>query len=1010
MKGKVVIFRCGHPRPHRALRRRTGTLALLIGVASLGLVPNASASGTPTGPHVADQHEGGQVSETEALAQARSTGKPVEATSLRTERQEVTANPSGTLSLTQYAQPVRARKNGRLVPVDATLGRSGDRIAPKATTLGVTFARGGDTTLATLTEQGRSLSLRWPDKLPEPELNENEATYPEVLPGVDLKVRATTETVGQVLVVKNAAAAKNPRLEELHIGLQADGLRIVEDREAGVVRALNPAGQELFASASPRMWDSSTSDAAGRGAPADGAAHSRVRRSAAADAPAGDLEPGVKSAAVGMAYDGGKLTLTPDQSLLTGKDTTYPVYIDPTFGGIRQAWTIAYKPAPNSSFWNGTGWGGSGKKTTEARVGYERETGGTARSFFRMDSKALAGVEVVSAQFTVVNTHSWSCQAKPVELWDTGSISASTTWNKQPNWVKHLETKNFAHGNEGVGCSDKGVDFNVTSMAKEAAQKKWPNMTLGLRAGNESDTGSWKKFNSNPKLIVEYNRAPNTPTGFGSNPAVACHADPYPAIGNTDVQLHAKISDPDGGTVKARFIMWRTGVAGNVFDKTVSVTSGTIAKVPVPRATFDDRTSYSWQVRAEDSRTVSAWAPDPPCRFTVYKNQPSFRPAVSSAEYPIAEDDDDAPQWGAPARTAGTFTIANGGSTDVVRYVYGLDQRNPTSVATPSSPGGDVQVELTPSYAGPHVLYVYGEDRAGNRSDTGAYLFYASSTGVKDKPGDLNGDGHPDKWAVDQSGRLYLYPGAGDGRFGNRMVATEDAFRDAFKDSLITRRGDFTNDGYEDLVARHPDGRLWVYPNTGFGAVDTANRWELTQFDEALDTRAVDQIVSGGDLTGDGHPDLLARVGDRVWMLVGSSLGYIDEAFPVADSGWARRTLVAPGDMTGDGRADLLVRDDTDGKLYLYRGEADEDTGGTLPASLVTGTPGVYGNRSWQTGNRPLIIAPGDADGDGTTDVWATTADGQNGDLLFYPTRPGSFTDGDPVKVGWGYASLSAIA
>ncbi|GAU65969.1 hypothetical protein SSP35_02_03380 [Streptomyces sp. NBRC 110611] len=971
----------------------------------MGLAPAADATGTSTVTNAADHHD--TRTEADAMDQARRTGKPAEVTSLRTEKQEVVANPSGTLTLTQHAQPVRARKNGRLVPVDATLERAGSRIAPKATTLKVTFSGGGDTTLATLTEQDRKLSLQWPEKLPEPHLSENEATYPEVLPGVDLKVRATAETVGQVLVVKNAEAAENPKLKQFHLGIEAEGLRIEEDKEAGTLRALNPAGQELFASATPRMWDSSK-EGQGNGDDQrdrhDGLAGPRTL--AAATAPSGDLEPGVKSADVDMSYAGGKLTLTPDQSLLTAKDTTFPVYIDPTFGGIRQAWTIAYKPAPNSSFWNGSGWGGSGKKTTEARVGYERETGGTARSFFQMDSRSLAGAEVIKAQFTIVNTHSWTCTAKPVEIWDTGGISSATTWNKQPNWSRKIETKNFSHGNESVGCADKGVDFNVTSMAKDAAKHKWSNMTLGLRASNESDTSSWKKFNSNPKLIVEYNRPPNAPTAYGSNPAVACHADPYPAIGNTDVQLHAKISDPDGGSLKARFIMWQTGVTGNVFDKTVSVTSGSIAKVAVPKSTFKDRTSYSWQVRADDGRAVSAWTPTPPCRFTVYKDRPSTPPAVSSKEYPIAAGGDDSPAWGAPARTTGTFTLSNGGAKDVVKYVYGLDQKNPTSVAKPATPGGSVDVKLTPTHAGPHVVHAYSEDRAGNRSDTGAYLFYASSAGVTDKPGDLNGDGHPDKWATDFDGKLYMYPGTGNGAFGSRLIAA----RSGFKDTLITRRGDHTRDGYEDLVARHPDGKLYVYANTGFGAVDTENRQEIEQFDTQLDTAKIDQIAGAGDVSGDGHPDLLARVGDSVWLLVGHPYGYIAEAYPIADSGWAKRTLIAPGDMTGDGPVDLMARDDADGKIYLYRGEADEEAGGTKAASLVSGTPSVYGASSWHSTNRPMLITPGDANSDGVPDLWAVTADGQNGDLLYHPTRPGSFTDGAPVKVGWGYKSIASLA
>ncbi|MEV6672744.1 VCBS repeat-containing protein [Streptomyces sp. NPDC051162] len=559
---------------------------------------------------------------------------------------------------------------------------------------------------------------------------------------------------------------------------------------------------------------------------------------------------------------------------------------------------------------------------------------------------------------------------------------------------------NFAHGNAYVGCSAKGVDFNVTSMAKEAAEKKWANMTIGLKASNESNVYDWKKFSSDPKLIVEYNRAPDNPSGLGSNPSVVCDANPVQKVGNTDLQLYAKISDPDGGTLKTRFNMWVKDGDPAVFNQTVNVTSGSVAKVTVPKDTFKDGVTYQWQVRADDGRATSSWAPGTPCRFTVDKSRPSVPPSVVSKEYP---DGDDGTQ-GAPARTKGTFTLSNGGVKDVVKYVYDFDRKNPTTVARPSSAGGSVSATFTPPNAGPHILYSYSEDAAGNRSDTGTYLFYAASTGVKDKPGDLNGDGHPDLWAIDGNDRLRMYSGTGDGSFGPMMVAADGGF----KDTLITRRGDYTNDGYEDLLARHSDGRIWVYPNTGFGIVDTENRQELMQFTPQLDTARIGQFASLGDVTGDGAPDLLARVGDALWFLAGHPAGFIDDAYPIADTGWSHRDLVAPGDLTGDGHADLLVRDNAAGQLLVHHGKPDADTGGIEPASLATGTTSVYGARSWHGGNRPLLAMPGDANGDGVPDLWATTVEG-TGTLLYYPTR--NRQDGDPVLVGTGgWKGIKAIA
>lgn len=65
-----------------------------------------------------------------------------------------------------------------------------------------------------------------------------------------------------------------------------------------------------------------------------------------------------------------------------------------------QAWTTAYKPTPNSNHLNGAGFDeGDGDKVTKvARVGYEDSSGGTARSFFQLDARGIAGKDVIKSE------------------------------------------------------------------------------------------------------------------------------------------------------------------------------------------------------------------------------------------------------------------------------------------------------------------------------------------------------------------------------------------------------------------------------------------------------------------------------------------------------------------------------------------------------------------------------------------------------------------------------------
>ncbi|MEU4499604.1 hypothetical protein AB0F96_40720 [Streptomyces sp. NPDC023998] len=82
--------------------------------------------------------------------------------------------------------------------------------------MAVKFSGGGSGPMLSGVKDGRTLSLSWPKPLPKPTLDGNVATYPEILAGVDLQLKAEVESFSQLLVVKTAEAAQNPELAQLH--------------------------------------------------------------------------------------------------------------------------------------------------------------------------------------------------------------------------------------------------------------------------------------------------------------------------------------------------------------------------------------------------------------------------------------------------------------------------------------------------------------------------------------------------------------------------------------------------------------------------------------------------------------------------------------------------------------------------------------------------------------------------------------------------------------------------
>ncbi|MEU0765290.1 VCBS repeat-containing protein, partial [Streptomyces microflavus] len=195
---------------------------MFVGLLALGLtVPLLQTTGTagaatptavPAQEAMSDPVDDGSMSEEDkAVADAQATGNPVELISSRTENSETWVQPDGSFTQKQHGTAVRVRRNGAWVATDPTLEFAADgSVVPKATSVQVKFSGGGSGPMLTGVEDGRTLSLTWTQALPKPTLKDNVATYADVLPDVDLQLKAEVEGFSQLLVVKSAQAAANP--------------------------------------------------------------------------------------------------------------------------------------------------------------------------------------------------------------------------------------------------------------------------------------------------------------------------------------------------------------------------------------------------------------------------------------------------------------------------------------------------------------------------------------------------------------------------------------------------------------------------------------------------------------------------------------------------------------------------------------------------------------------------------------------------------------------------------
>ncbi|MBV1855883.1 LamG-like jellyroll fold domain-containing protein [Catellatospora tritici] len=937
----------------------------------------------------------------EAVDQARRTGKTVDVTGSTTATDTLAAKPDGSLTLTRSLVPVRKLVGGAWTALDATLRRAADgSIAPATTTDGLRFSGGGTGPAVTMTSSGRTFALTLPMALPAPTLSGDTASYAGVLPGVDLRLRADRQGgFAQVLVVHDAAAARQPALRSLALGLHADGITFTTGADGSLTGA-DSRGRTQLSAPAPIMWDSTVGT---------GPTVAELKTGRALDARTGipaesdARAPGAhaRRASIATSTAAGRLTLTPDAAMLSGTGVVFPLYLDPSFSWTpvspkQSGWATVSHSYPGSFYWNKTP-----DPDGHLQVGNSNEAllpnGIWSRSFLNFDIpvSTLAGATIHSASLSMLEVHSYSCTATTVNLYAPAATltSGNASWNSWSgvNLGSVVDYKTVAYGR--TGCPSNWLGFNIAGAISSAvAGNKWTQTFVLTGVNESSDFNSYKEFDlNNVYMSVEYNHAPNIPTGLSTNPVTACAATPPSAVGDAAVTFYAPVSDPEGNNLGVTYELWKTSTPGTILASSdpnlLGAGSGGTAVWTVPQATLrgaagSSVTQFSWHVRATDGNMTGPWSAT--CSF-------NFDPT----------------RTGPPTVTApGSSTIGQSASFSVVKaptgtvptsYLYQLNGGAPQSVA---ASGGNATISVKPTRS-TNTLTVTSLSAGGNIGDTASVVFNAAPAAAA-AAGDLTGDSAADLVTVGGANGLpvglwqatgrddgQLLPAASDiGANGNGVGGTysPDEFTGA---QAVTGR--FTGTGLQDVLVYYPGG-----VNAGGGAVlagpgdgsaiqsqQSSNVYNLS-VGLLTDNNGLNplQVANGGDLTRRGlaYPDLITVNGDAangyylaVYPNQNAVAGYpsavhLAGTTPAGDMAWDAWTITTAQMATGPA---MFLWNRATGALHLWR-----DIAFDLGTGMFSYTAVTLKTSGWNTGVS-LNLSAADVNRDGSPDLWSVGAGGR---------------------------------
>ncbi|MDQ0757526.1 DNRLRE domain-containing protein [Streptomyces canus] len=631
--------------------------------------------------------------ETSALLMARLQNRRIEALSDRTSDATTYALPDGTFSTEVYAGPIRVKQDdGSWQNVDTTLSDAGAELAPETAAADIAVSDGGDKQLASVTKGKTSFGMDWASKLPDPSVKGNTASY-DLGDGQTLKVAALAQGFSEDLVLAQQPTDATPTYR---IPLNLHGLTLSQ-ADSGHLLLKDSDNKLVVEAPAPTMWDASKDPASGESANTEQVATK-----------------------VETADDGSQtLVLTPDPEFLAA--ATYPVTVDPTSTLAVTTDTWVQNPDyPDSQI-----------SSQELKSGTYDSGTDTARSYLKFDVSKFAGKDITSATMSLYNYYSATCstsgaatQARRItSTWSSSSI----TWGAQPSTTTTGMATNTGHWGYSSSCPAAWSNWDLQSIVQAWADGS-TNYGLQLRSADESDSTTWRRFRSAnyttsgyaPKLVVNYNSYPATPTSPAVSPSSVNAYSGKRYVTTYTPTLSAKVTDPDGSTVKAQFEITNdpayTGETSYSYTATSSsVSSGATATVTIPSASQLAASHLRMRVRGYDGTDYGTWSS---YLYFVPNVAKPAAPTISCDAYPSGA-------WTDKSSSGATCTLDTS-SSDGQGYEWGLDNSavpNKVFDTTDGNGGDPLTVHITPAN-GWHTFSAKTIDSGGNLStSTTSYSF-----------------------------------------------------------------------------------------------------------------------------------------------------------------------------------------------------------------------------------------------------------------------------------------------